>query len=100
MCWMIFMHLLLLKSVVHIDGVYRVVVVTKDGSTLVTNAALRRPPSVTQRHQYDYAFHCLELRSVENTAATNDDSLARAVDATSASWPVAKLSEVRFTASS
>jgi hypothetical protein len=97
MCWMIFMHLLLLKSVVHIDGVYRVVVVTKDGSTLVTNAALRRPPSVTQRHQCDYAFHCLELRSVENTAAPNDDSLALAVDATSVSKPFAQLRAVGAT---
>ena len=57
-----------------------------DGSSLVTNAALSRPPSVAQRHQFDYAFDCLELRSVDFTAALDDNSLPQAVDATSASW--------------
>ena len=50
-----------------------------------SSVVLRRPPSVAQCHQFDYAFHCHELRSVDFTAALNDNSLLRAVDATDAS---------------
>ena len=49
---------------------------------MVTNAALRRAPSVDQRHQCDYTFCCPELPSVTSTAAANDNSVLRAVDAT------------------
>ena len=59
--------------------------VTQDGY-LVTNAALRRAPSVDQRHQCDYTFCCPELPSVTSTAAANDNSFLRAVDATDASF--------------
>jgi hypothetical protein len=38
--------------------------------------------SVGPRHQFDYAFHCPELRSVDFTAAANDNPVVRAVDAT------------------
>jgi hypothetical protein len=61
----------------------RMQVLYPDGSSLVTSAALSRPPSVAQRHQFDYAFDCLELRSVDFTAALDDNSLPQAVDATS-----------------
>ena len=88
--------LLATPEITHLS--YRVVSqMHTDGSTLVTNAALRRLPSVTQRHQYAYAFYCLELRSVENTAAPNDDSLALAVDATSISKEIPKLASVWIT---
>jgi hypothetical protein len=52
---------------------------------MATNAALRRPPIVAQRHQFDCAFHCPELRSVDFTAAASDNSLLLAVDATEGS---------------
>jgi len=41
-----------------------------DGSTLVTNAALRRPPNVAHRHQFHYTFGCPELTSVTFTDAS------------------------------
>jgi hypothetical protein len=65
-----------------------------DGLTLVTNAALRRPPSIAQRHQYDYAFHCPELRSVESTAAANDYSGLHEGDATDVSFITGELTAV------
>jgi len=37
------------------------------------------------RHQFKNAFHCPELRSVDFTAAANDNAVLRAVDATSGS---------------
>ena len=58
---------------------------TKDGSSLGTNAALRRPPSVAQRHQIDYIFRCARLPSVYSTAASWHRHKPAAVDATSAS---------------
>jgi hypothetical protein len=69
-----------------------------DGSSLVTSAALSRPPSVAQRHQFDYAFDCLELRSVDFTAALDDNSLPQAVDATSASLSDDEMRSVCHTA--
>ena len=71
-----------------------------DGSSLVTNAALSRPPSVAQRHQFDYAFDCLELRSVDFTAALDDNSLPQAVDTTASTKRVSYLQAVRHTAGS
>ena len=71
---------------------------TNVGSTLATNAALRRPPGIALRHQFDYAFHCPELRSVDFTAAANDDSLLRSVDATDGTSRSAELKEVCHTA--
>ena len=58
---------------------------TKDGSSLGTNAALRRPPSVAHRHQFDYTFGCPELPSVNFTAASWHRHKPAAVDATAAS---------------
>jgi hypothetical protein len=71
-----------------------------DGSSLVTSAALSRPPSVAHRHQFDYAFDCLELRSVDFTAALDDNSLPQAVDATASTKRVSYLQAVRHTAGS
>jgi hypothetical protein len=59
------------------------VILHPDGSSLVTNAALRTPPSGDRRVQFDYTFCCPELRSVSSTAAANDNSVLRAVDASS-----------------
>ena len=70
---------------------------TKDGSTLVTNAALRRPPNVAQRHHFDYTFHCSELQSVDFTAASWHEHDSAAVDATSVSKPFAQLRAVGAT---
>jgi len=66
-----------------------------DGSSLGTNAVLRRPPSVAQRHQIDYTFHCLELPAVNFTAASCHGHKPAAVDATSASFNPCKLRAVR-----
>ncbi len=57
-------------------------VATQVGSSLVRNAAIRRPPNNAQRHHFDHALNRCELRSVESTAAPNDNSLMRADDAT------------------
>ena len=72
-------------------------VLTQDGSTLLTNAAIRRPPIVAPRHQFDHAFHCSELRSVDFTAAANDNPVVRAVDATACRKKTAKLASVWIT---
>jgi hypothetical protein len=64
---------------------------------LITNAALRRAPSVDQRHQCDYTFCCPELPSVTSTAAANDNSVLRAVDATSCSLKTDELQAVIHT---
>lgn len=56
----------------------------KDGSTLLTEAALCSRSSVAQRHQFEYAFYAPELRAVPFTAATCDNSFLRLVDATDA----------------
>jgi len=58
----------------------------RDIGRFVTNAAIHRPPIAAPRHQFDYAFHCPELRSVDFTAAANDNLVLRAVDATDASF--------------
>ena len=69
-------------------------VLTQDGSSLVTNAAIRRPPNIAPRHQFDHAFDCSELRSVDFTAAANDNPVVRAVDATAASFSEGELTAV------
>ena len=51
------------------------------GSSSVTNAALRRPPSVAQRHQFDYTPGCPELPAVNFTAASWHRHKPAAVDA-------------------
>ncbi len=68
-----------------------------DGSTLVTNAALRRPPNVAQRHQFDYTFGRPELPSVNFTAASWHRHKTAAVDATAAAQQPAKLASVGMT---
>ena len=68
-----------------------------DGSSLGTNAALRRPPSVAQRHQFDYTFGCPELPSVNFTAASWHRQKHAAVDATAAAQQPAKLASVGMT---
>ena len=47
-------------------------------SEQIVNAALHRPPSVAPRDHFDYAFHSLDLRSVETIAAAKDNSLVLA----------------------
>ena len=75
----------------------RIAIVTHVGSTLVTNAAIRRPPNIAPRHQFDHAFHCPELRSVDFTVAANDNPVLRSVDATACRKKTAKLASVRIT---
>ncbi len=58
--------------------------ISNDGSTLVTNAALRTRPSIDQRHQFDYGFRWPELQAVDFTATSNGSFFLLEVDATTA----------------
>ena len=46
--------------------------------------AVRMPPSVFHRHQFDCAFAAEKLRSMNSTAAADNYSVVRGVDATEA----------------
>jgi hypothetical protein len=50
-----------------------------------------------QRHQLDYTIHWPELRSVDFTAAAEDNFFLRAGDATAISKQIAKLASVAIT---
>ena len=67
---------------------------TAVGSTVVTNAPFHKPPSVI-----GCDFRCPKLRSVETTAAPNDNSVLRAVDATACRKKTAKLASAWITSS-
>jgi hypothetical protein len=41
-----------------------------------------QPSQAAKRHRFDYAFRCCELRSVQSTAAAEDNFFPQAVDAT------------------
>jgi hypothetical protein len=73
---------------------------TKDGSSSVTNAALRRPPSVAQRHQFDYTLGYPELPAVNFTAASWHRHKPAAVDATAITAQPTKLASVNITKAS
>jgi hypothetical protein len=67
----------------HLDHLSDRTFLTEDGSTLVTQLFAGKP-SAAQRHQFDYALYCPELRSVDFTVAANDNSSLQAGDATAA----------------
>ena len=71
---------------------------TQVGSTLVTNAVLRRPPKATPAPSVDYTTHWPELRSVDFTAAAEDNFSVMAVDASASTKKSLFVRSVWFTA--
>jgi len=56
------------------------------------------PPQAARRHQFDGTFRFPKLRSVEKTAAANENALVQADDATSVSMGSGQVREVCHTA--